>query len=149
MCGLESSGQDKGWTTNKSWSYPLYGQETFIFSELFQNHSGARSTSYSMGIWSYFSGIRRPEREADHSLLVPRLQMRGFTRPLPSTPSWRVEIYRLAYTIFLRGGTNTSVLPAYSVSALERETWALTLLQQKQYRRRYEPHTAELFRQEV
>ena len=56
MCGLESCGQDRGWTTNKSWSYPLYRQETCIFSELLQDCSGAWSTPYSMGIWNYFSG---------------------------------------------------------------------------------------------
>ena len=95
-------------------------------------------------------GIRRPEHEADQSLLVLRLRMRGVTRPLPNTPSQRVEIYRLAFTIFLRGGTNTSVLPTYGASAQTGASnlslHAASTKDAKKYRQRYEPHTAESFR---
>ena len=98
-------------------------------------------------------GIRRQEREADHSLLGPRLRMSGIKRPLPNTPSWRVEIYRLAFTIYLRDGINSSVRSTHGASAqtaasdLSRHA-ALTE-DATQYRQRYEPHTAESFRQEV
>jgi hypothetical protein len=105
------------------------------------------------GLEAIFPGIRRPEREDDHSLLVLRLRIRGVTRPLPNTPLWRVEIHRLAFTTSLRGGTNTSVLPTYGAST---QTGASNLSPQaastedaKMYRQRYEPHTAKSFRQEV
>jgi hypothetical protein len=98
-------------------------------------------------------GIRRPERKAEHSRLVPRLWMTRVTRPLPNTPSWRVQIYRLAFIISLRGGTNTSVLPTHGVSAQtgasDLSPHAASTEDASQYRQRYEPHTAESFRQQV
>jgi hypothetical protein len=33
--------------------------------------------------------VKRPEREADHSRLVPRSRIRGSIHPLPHTSSWR------------------------------------------------------------
>ena len=123
----------QGLETNKSWSYPLYGQEILSFlncsrTALEPDHPVIQRASEAIS-----PGIMRPEREADHSLLVPRLQMREVTRPLPNTPSWRVEIYRLAITIIpsWRWHACQCCQRMASLGKSERATWALTLLQRK------------------
>jgi hypothetical protein len=45
------------------------GAGNFSLHHRFQNGSGAHPASYPMGIRGSFPGVKRPVREADHSLL--------------------------------------------------------------------------------
>jgi hypothetical protein len=45
--------------------------------------------SYPVGTTATSLGVKRPEREADHSRLLSRLIMRGDIPPVPHTSSWR------------------------------------------------------------
>jgi hypothetical protein len=56
-----------------------------------QTGSGVHPTSYTMGTGGGLSsGVKRPEREADHHLkLVTRSRKCGSIHPLLHTPSWR------------------------------------------------------------
>jgi len=47
----------------------LAGAENFSFRRCVQNGSGTHTASYPMGTGGSYLGIRRPEREADHSPL--------------------------------------------------------------------------------
>jgi len=88
-----------GLETNKSWSYLLYGQEILSFLNCSRAGLEPDHPLIQRALKAISSGITRREREADHSLPVPWLRMRGVTRTLPNTPSWPVEIYRLVNTI--------------------------------------------------
>jgi hypothetical protein len=55
-----------------------------------QTGTGVHTASYPMGTSGSYSGIRRPERERDHSPpSSTEVKMRGAIYPLPNTPSGR------------------------------------------------------------
>jgi hypothetical protein len=59
--------------------------------------------TYPMGSRGSFPGVKRSDREADHSHLVPMSRMSGAIPPLPNTPSWRgVQLkHRDNFTFYL------------------------------------------------
>jgi hypothetical protein len=73
-----------------------------------QTGSGALPESYPVGTGAISSGLKRPERDADYSQLVPRL-MRGAVPPLQHTPSlccvWlsseTTYLYVLPFPVFI------------------------------------------------
>jgi hypothetical protein len=65
----------------------MHGQQNIKNFDLLLNYSKtAPKTDHPLIQWTLEAisqGIKRTKREADHSLLVPRLRMRGFKGPLP------------------------------------------------------------------
>jgi hypothetical protein len=64
-------------------SYP--GRGFFFFTRYrVQTGSGAHKASCTISTGGSFPRVKRPEREANHSLLVPRLRLRGAVSSLPT-----------------------------------------------------------------
>jgi hypothetical protein len=66
------------------------GGGSFSLHHPVQNGSGAHPASYPMGTRGSFSGVKRPELEADHS--PPSAEVKEWVElyfQSPNTPSWR------------------------------------------------------------
>jgi hypothetical protein len=67
-----------GWTAGDR--FPAEGIGFFFFAPVVQTHSA----SYSVGTGAYFPGVKRPGREADHSLpSTAEVKKGGAITPLP------------------------------------------------------------------
>jgi hypothetical protein len=55
-----------GWTTDMS-EFESRCSHEFSLLHVFQTGSGTHPTSYPMDTRSFFSGVKRPGRETDHS----------------------------------------------------------------------------------
>jgi hypothetical protein len=85
--------------TNEDWEAGVWflteeGKEIFSICYHIQTGYGAHPASYQMGNSGSFLEVKRPEREANHSLpthphQVPRLRIRRAIPPHPVTSSWR------------------------------------------------------------
>ena len=71
-------------------SFPREGQALLLFPEVSRRALGP-SLIIQRALRDFFTRVKRLEREADYSLLEPRLRMGGAIPPLPHTLSWRAR----------------------------------------------------------
>jgi hypothetical protein len=83
LCSAVSIETDYGLDDREVGVRVLVGSRKFLLFYIVQTRSVAHPASYPVGTGDSFPGIKRLERDADHSQLVPRSRKRRSSIPPP------------------------------------------------------------------